>query len=156
MKKTKILYRFAGAAATALVLSGAVLFYLFNMPDRNIEKADIDYEVTAQYLIEEYLQDYDAANQKYLADDGESSIFSLKAKLLSVEQDFNGQPILIIGEENLKAAVSCGFSSDYNYDFNRLEIGQSILIKGVIEAGARYDEDLMMYENIQLGKCVIL
>jgi len=51
---------------TILVIGGSIGYYLFNMPHRDVQATEADASLSAENLVNEYLDDYDAANAKYL------------------------------------------------------------------------------------------
>ena len=57
---------------SGLIIGGSVAIYLFNMPHRDVQSASVDYEKGATQLVNEYLQDANAANDQYLQEEGDS------------------------------------------------------------------------------------
>ena len=77
MKKKKILRVIAILGVAGILIGGGIGLYMFNMPHRDVQSTDADYNLTALEVVLEYLSDQDAANQKYLSPDGESKILEI-------------------------------------------------------------------------------
>jgi len=152
MKKRKIFKVAIITIAIGIVIAGSAAYYMFNMPHRNVQKADADFALTTTQVINEYLTDKTAANEKYLATDGDSKILAITGIVSKISDDYNGQKVVLLKNETDKAGVSCSFTAETNKSVAELKIGQTATIKGVIRSGATYDEDLEMYENVILEK----
>jgi VCBS repeat-containing protein len=138
------------------ILAGAYVFYLWNMPhiDVQAQKADVNVDVTS--IVNEYLQDEKKANDKYLSAEGDSKIFVVKGVVKSKDTDMNNQITVLLQGANDKAGVKCVFTAETNKDAEILQVGQTTSIKGIIRSGAKYDNDLELYENVLLEKCDVL
>jgi len=150
-----------GKILLLIVLGGAligvgIVFYMYNMPHRNIAETTTDHRTSAGILVEEYLKNPDQANKKYLDEEGESNIFEIKGEVKEIAEDFDGQQVVLLQSSMDKAGVSCTFTKETNPSAKKLKIGQRVIIKGVIRSGAAYDPDLEMYENVVLDKCSII
>jgi hypothetical protein len=141
--------------ALMVVVAAAIAYYLSNKPHRDVTDADIDFQISANALVTEYLQSPSTANQKYLADDGESKILAVTGKVANIDKDLNGQSVITLRDNTQKAGVSCTFTSSTNEQAEHISIGDVITVKGVIRSGAGYDEDLDLYEDVILEKCSI-
>jgi len=155
MKRKKIIKISLIVVLAILVVVGGTAFYLFNMPHRDVQKTKSDFSYTSNEIVAEYLKDPEAANQKYLDEEGESKIFEITGNVAEISTDFNGQTVVLLQSEGSPAGVSCTFPKDLEAA-TTFEVGQSITVKGVIRAGAGYNEDLEMYENVILDKCSII
>jgi len=155
MKRKKIIKISLIVVLAILVVAGGTAFYLFNMPHRDVQKTKSDFSYTSKQIVDEYLEDPEAANQKYLDEEGESKILEVTGNVAEISKDFNGQTVVLLQSEGSPAGVSCTFPKDLEAA-TTFEVGQSITVKGVIRAGAGYNEDLEMYENVILDKCSII
>jgi len=155
MKRKKIIKISLIVVLAILVVAGGTAFYLFNMPHRDVQQTKSDFSYTSKQIVDEYLEDLEAANQKYLDEEGESKIFEITGNVAEISKDFNGQTVVLLQSEGSPAGVSCTFPKDLEAA-TTFEVGQSITVKGVIRAGAGYNEDLEMYENVILDKCSII
>ena len=153
----KKLFRIAAITALAgLIIGGGAMLYMFNMPHRDIQSAKVDYSLTSTQIVSEYLSDKDAANEKYLAADGDSKILEVTGFISKISEDFNNQKVVLLKGNEDKAGVSAVFTAETNQNASNLKVGETITIKGVIRSGASYDDDLELYENVILEKSDIV
>lgn len=156
MSTRKILKRIAIVAIAGLILAGGLGIYMFNMPHRDVSSAKVDYSLTSSELVREYLNDFTAANQKYLSADGDSKILEITGKVSEITEDFNGQKVVLLKNDQDPAGVSATFLPETNAELRNLEPGQTITVKGVIRSGASYDEDLGFHLNAVLDKSSLI
>lgn len=156
MKRKKIIKTAAIIIIAGIVIGAGVGLYLFNMPHRNVQNAKTDFTVTSSVLVTEYLTDQKAANQKYLAADGESKILEVSGIVNKISENFNGQKVVLLKDKPDKAGVSATFTDETAEQVSTIQVGQNIRIKGVIRSGAAYDQDLGLYENVILEKSAII
>ena len=105
MKKRKIIKVAIITIALGIAIAGSAAYYMFNMPHRNVQKADADYALTTTQVVTEYLADKTAANEKYLATDGDSKILSITGIVSKISDDYNGQKVVLLKNETDKAGV---------------------------------------------------
>lgn len=153
MNKKKIIKIALILVVSGVVIGGSVVLYMFNMPHRDVQSAQADMTLTADDLVNEYLADATAANNKYLDEEGESKILEITGTVFSIGEDFNGNTEILLKSANANAGVSCAFTTETNAKARNIKIGDNITVKGVIQSGASYDEDLEMYENVIMDKC---
>jgi hypothetical protein len=153
MKKNKIIKWIVVFTLTGIVVAGAIIYYLFNMPHRDVQNAKTDYSFSSSAIVNEYLNDAVYANQKYLDEEGDSKIFEVSGLVADISENFNGQKVILLKEEDDKAGVSCTISSENETSASVVKIQDRIKVKGVIRSGANYDADLDMYENVIMEKC---
>jgi hypothetical protein len=151
-KKKKILKIGAILLIAGLLIGGVSAFYMFNMPHRNVQNTSTDFSLSASQLVAEYLKDAVKANDKYLAENGNSKILEIKGTVANISEDFNGQKVVLLQSPDDKAGVSCTFTQETNKNISDVHIGESVTIKGVIRSGASFDVDLEMYENVIIEK----
>ena len=151
-KKKKILKIGAILLIAGLLIGGGTVLYMFNMPHRNVQSTSADYSIAASQLVTEYLENPTKANDKYLADDGDSKVLEITGTVAKISEDFNGQKVVLLKSETDKAGVNCTFTNETNQNVSNIKIGETLKIKGVIRSGASYDEDLGMYENVIVEK----
>lgn len=156
MKRKKLLRSVAVLVFAGFIIAGGIGLYMFNMPQRDVQSAKTDYSVTSTQIVNEYLDDQDAANQKYLASDGDSKILKVTGVVSSVTEDFNGQRVVLLKKTGDLAGVSATFTSETGGSLGGIEPGQTITVKGVIRSGASYDEDLGLYLNVILEKSAVI
>jgi tRNA_anti-like len=156
MKKKKVLKIIAILGVAGLLIGGGIGLYMFNKPHRDVQSANADYTLTASEIVSEYFTDKDAANKKYLAADGDSKILEITGVVSKISEDFSGQKVVLLKDEQVKAGVSASFTSETNSSLDDVQVNQKITIKGVIRSGASYDEDLEMYEHVIIEKSNIV
>ena len=156
MKKKKVIKIIAVLGVAGILIAGGIGLYMFNMPHRDIQAADADYTLSTSEIVSEYLADKDAANKKYLAADGNSKILEITGTVGKISENFAGQKVVLLKDEQLKAGVSASFTSESNSSLRDVRVDQTITLKGVIRSGASYDEDLEMYEHVILDKSDIV
>jgi len=152
MKKRKTLKTLIWIAIAGLIIGGGTLVYLFNMPHKDVQSSKTDYSLTSIQIVEEYLADARSANEKYLADDGNSKILEITGVISKISEDFIGLTVVLMKAEGSKAGVSASFTEETNANAAQLTVGETVTVKGVIRSGAAYDEDLELYENVILEK----
>jgi DNA polymerase III alpha subunit len=156
MKKKKIFRVILIVFLISLAGGGGYAYYLWNMPQRNVQETPVDFKLNASQLVEEYLNDAKTANQKYLSDDGDSKVLAITGTVNKIDDDMNKQKVVLLKTESDKAGVSCTFTSATNSHAQNLKAGDIVTIKGVIRSGASYDSDLEMYENVIIEKCDLI
>ena len=152
MKKKKVIRIIAIIGVAGLLIGGGIGLYMFNMPQRDVLSAQVDFSLTSTQIVTEYLSDTYAANQKYLASDGDSKILEITGEVNNISEDFNGQKVVLLKDSQDLAGVSATFTPETNDHLTDVEVGQTITVKGVIRSGASYDEDLGFYLNVILEK----
>lgn len=156
MKMKKVIKIVAIIGISGIIIGGSVGLYMFNMPQRDVPSTKTDYSLTSTQLVSEYLLDYDAANLKYLAADGNSKVLEITGEVNRISEDFNGQKVVLLKGSQDQAGVNATFTPETNNDLTEISIGQTITVKGVIRSGASYDEDLGFYLNVVLEKSSIV
>ncbi|RLD34797.1 MAG: hypothetical protein DRI73_03450 [Bacteroidetes bacterium] len=156
MMKKKLFKIAAITALAGLIIGGGAMLYMFNMPHRDIQSAKVDYSLTSTQIVSEYLSDKDAANEKYLAADGDSKVLEVTGIVSKISEDFNNQKVVLLKGNDDKAGVNAVFTAETNTKVLKLKVGETITVKGVIRSGASYDDDLELYENVILEKSDIV
>ena len=139
-----------------IIVGGGAVLYIFNMPHRNVQAASADFQLEAKQLVNEYLADAGASNNKYLQEEGESKIIAVTGIVASIDEDMKQQKVVLLKDAGEKAGVSCTFMASTNANAENLRKGNKVTIKGVIRSGAGYDEDLELYEDVIIEKCDVL
>lgn len=152
MKKRRIIKLGIIAVVAGVIIAGAVGLYMFNMPHRDVQSVKADFSLTSSEIVAEYLANAETANNKYLAANGESKVLEITGTVNKISEDFDGQKVVLLKFEGDKAGVSATFTPETSANAEKLQVGQSVIIKGVIRSGAAYDSDLELYENVILEK----
>ena len=156
MSNKKFIRRIAIIGGLGILIVVSVFAFLFFTPHRNIEKTKADYQMPAQDLADEYLNAYKASNEKYLDSEGESKVLEVSGNIASITKDFNDQTVILLKDNTGLAGVSCTFTLENTITLAGLEKGQQITVKGVIRSGARFDNDLELYEHVIMEKCSLI
>ena len=156
MKLKQVLKRGIIVATVGVIVATGIGSYLFYKPHRDVQAAKTDYSLSAAQIVNEYLEDRELANIKYLAADGDSKILEITGKIAKISEDYRGHIVVLLKGKEDKAGVSATLSDNTDEGTSVLEIGDTIAIKGVIRSGASYDEDLELYEHVILDKCDIV
>jgi len=155
MKKS-VFKKIGIAFAVGILITTAIVYYLFNKPHRDVQAAKIDYNVTSTEIVTQYLESADTANDKYLSEEGNSKIIAITGTVVSIKTDQKNQKVVLLKSKNDKAGVSCTFTTASNMNAEKLKKGDTVTIKGVIRSGANFDEDLDMYEDVIVEKCDVI
>lgn len=139
-----------------ILIAMGTVYYLFNMPHRDVQATKTDYTFKSGQIVNEYLADADMANEKYLQEEGDSKILAVTGEISSINVDQNNQKVILLKGPTDKAGVSCTFTEATNSSTKDLAIGQMVTIKGVIRSGAGFDADLDLYEDVIMEKCDII
>ncbi|MCF6185676.1 MAG: OB-fold putative lipoprotein, partial [Bacteroidales bacterium] len=126
------------------------------MPHRDVQKTEAFATLSSKEIVNEYLKDNAAANNKYLEKDGNSKVLIIKGTIFSVSKDQNNQTVILLKDAGESAGVSCTFLPEAGERIKNLKIGDKIKVKGFITLGASYDEDLEMYEDVIMQDCDIV
>lgn len=156
MKQKKIIRIGIITVVAGIIITGAVGLYMFNMPRRDVLSAKADFSLTCSQIVTEYLDDASAANEKYLAADGDSKVLEITGTVNKISDDFDGKKVVLLKDDSDKAGVSATFTPETSANAAKLEVGQKVTLKGVIRSGAAYESDLELYENVILEKSDIV
>lgn len=137
------------------LIGGGYVFYLWNMPHLDVQAQKVDYSISADQLVNEYLSNEKSANAKYLGENGESKIIVISGTISKIDTDMNNQKVILLKDDTAKAGVNCTFMASTNNNTSALKAGDKVKIKGIIRSGASYDADMEIYENVVLEKCDI-
>lgn len=142
--------------SVGILIAVAVALYMFNKPARDVQATETDFSYKASEIVNEYLTDTKKANNKYLDEEGNSKILEITGTVSQISENFNHQKVILLQSDTDKAGVSATFTNETNSHTENIKVGDKITIKGVIRSGARYDEDLEMYENVIIDKSDIV
>ncbi|MBL4755727.1 MAG: hypothetical protein JKY52_19300 [Flavobacteriales bacterium] len=138
------------------VLGGGYGLYLFNMPHRDVQAVAVFAELDASILVAEFLNDANTANEKYLDATGESKVLLVSGVVDNIEIDGIDQKVILLKNSGDQAGVSCTFTLETNAKADKIQVGESISVKGVIRSGAEIDTDFDLVEDVILEKCDIV
>lgn len=136
-----------------MVIAAGYSYYQYNKPHIDIQAMPADIEISSDKLVSEFLENNEEATKKYLPQNASGKILVVSGTIASIDENMNGQQVILLKEKDKETGVSCTFVNIPNDHINFLEIGESIAVKGIIRSGADYDEDLDLYEDVILEKC---
>ena len=156
MKKKKIIKWSLRLFIIGLTTAISVFLYVWLMPHRDIQATALDFNLTSSELVQEYLDNSQKANLKYLQEEGDSKILAVTGKIAVISKDMEENSTVLLKNEGDDLGVLCYFMKGTNKNTLSLIVGDLVTIKGVIRSGAEYDEDLDLYEDAILQDCDIL
>ncbi len=104
MKKKKMLRIFLWTFALGIIIGFAGVYYVFNMPRRNISMENAVYTLNAKLLISEFKKDETSANTKYL-----DKTISVQGEIKSI-RTLDNHSIVFSLEDGMEG-VSCTVDS---------------------------------------------
>ena len=69
---------------------------MFYRPHRDVQAAKTDYSITNSEIVSEYLKDKQAADNKYLAADGDSKILEVTGTVNKISENYNDQKVILL------------------------------------------------------------
>ena len=142
MTKREILRIFLWTVLVGVVIGSASIYYVFNMPRRNISKEKAVYTLEAKQMISEFKKDEDSATKKYL-----DKTISVKGEIKSI-RTLNNHGMVFSLEDEMEG-VSCSVDSADVVN-NALKIAQ--MVKG--STGTFKGRCSGMLMDIQVINCV--
>lgn len=133
-------------ASLVLILAGYAMYQYFK-PHRNILAGAADAELTVESLVQEFSENPDKANKKYLSSDGNSSILIIKGSVNKMSTNLSGEKVIELKNDSSKVGLLASFSKSSSAELARVKKGDIISVKGRITAGNHFDADLNLYEN---------
>ncbi len=131
---------------TACILLFAAIalgYYMYNKPHINVLKENVDYVVSVDSVVHEFLVDVEKSNLKY-----HDKIIQITGKFSSQSvSESHLATIVIKGEDRL---VNCEMDSLYAKDLPIFQPDDEITIKGLFVG---YDD---LLEELQLKKCLYI
>ncbi len=132
-----------------VVLGGSYALYLFNMPHRDIQGEDAKFKMEAETFVNEFIADGTASTTKYL-----NQVVEISGKVAEISEDLKKQKVVLLKTE--KAGINCTFMESTNKSCASLKVGDIVKIKGVVNLGPSYDEDLEEAEYGVFEKCDVV
>ncbi len=130
--------------------------YMWFMPHQNVQGTKAFKTTDATALVNEFLADKDAANEIYLDNEGESKVLIITCTIADISKDQLNQKVVLLKNTSEKMGVACTFTVETNSQVDKLAVGNTVKIKGMIRSGAEYDEDLDLTENIIVEKSAVI
>lgn len=130
--------------------------YLWNLPHRDVVALEADTRAPVGDFIAEYLADPAAANQRYLSDDGKSTVVALTGTVRALRTNGDDLPVAVLGTPGQPAAIAFTFDPARTADARGLSAGDTVTLKGVIRAGPEHNEVLGLWTDGIVEKASLL
>ena len=156
MKNVKLIKWIASLVGAAAVIGIGVAAYLWFMPHRDVQAQKPDLEIGSTELVKRYLQDPTAANAFFLREDGDSKILAISGTIGNIMKNQAGAVVVRLAEPAAKAGVLCTLTDSASASAGNLQVGQTITLKGVIRAGAEFDDLMGIYIDAVMDECAPL
>lgn len=132
-------------ALAGILIGGGVVYYIFNMPHRNLANEEAAYVLTAQEFYTDFSADETLGNEKY----GNKAIQVSGEVVEKNEQEY--ELTIVLGDS--MEGVSCTFDSTYaaeNKDkLASIEVGKTASIKGKCDG-------IDMIMGVVMTRCVLV
>ena len=156
MSKKKVIKKVLLVVLVLVIVGGAYGAWLYFQPHRDVQSTETDYALKASDIVNEYLENKAAENDKYIYADGEYKVLEIEGQVYDIREDFNGNTVILLKSDTAKAGVKASFTEETSSEAKQVNKGSTITIKGVIRSGANYDEDLEMYEHVIVEKSKVV
>lgn len=153
-KKKKVIKIVIIGVVLGIIAAIIIAVSIFMTPHRDIKNTKADFSVQSTVLVDEYLADATSANEKYLADDGDSKVFEVTGRVDQIFQNQKGEDVILLKTVDAELGVQCTFMLSESVD--GISIDSKITVKGKIEQGASFDEDLEIGEDVIIGECSLI
>lgn len=142
-----------GASIFIPIILFAAFFIKLNKAPFDITTAEIDFRVSTSELLNEFTLDYEKANEKYFSGNSDSKVLLLTGAIHKIDKNLRGDITILLKDKEISPfGVHCTFSNK-DLDFKN---GETVTVKGLLNAGFHYDTDLGLYENAILDKSIIV
>jgi acetyltransferase-like isoleucine patch superfamily enzyme len=143
MKNKKIVYRLIAIVIFLIIGVGLYAYREYNRKNVDLADSKAAFTLTEMQLINDFSQDQEASNKKYLG-----KILELSGNIKKIDTDANGYHTVILGNAVNMNSVRCSVDSAFNKEAHNLTVGSSVVIKGICTG---YNAD-----DLGLGSDVIL
>lgn len=140
----KLKYPLLAAFCYFLLAAGLGLNMWFE-PHRDVKAVPVFDEFTVDDFIDEFILDPDQANEKYLAENGDSKVVSMTGSVHAIETNLRGGTVVELRSSKVDAGVRFALMDEEQEKASALKVGENIKITGVISAGPIYDADFGGY-----------
>jgi hypothetical protein len=111
------------ALVVAVVIAGAVYFYVFHKPARTAASEDAKYALSATELVSAFEANENTANAKYL-----NQIVKVSGSVASIAQSKDEISVSLQGDG--MGGVTCSFGKE-SLDTTKVKAGDKVFIKGI-------------------------
>lgn len=154
--KKKTIKRIGLILLAGVIIAGSIGAYMWFKPHRDVQATKAFAELKVNDLVTEFNVNAAAANEKYLAKDGNSKVLIVEGRVSKISANQDGEIVLVLKDESSKVGVSATFTKESGNHTTGIKEGEIIKVKGAITAGNSYDADLDLYEHAVLVQCDIV
>jgi len=127
------------------ILAAGIGLNMYFEPHRDVKTAPVFDEFDVDDFTTEFLNDPKVAQEKYLADDGDSKIVEISGTISSIDTNLKGEIVIELRGEKKEAGARFTLMDDQKEAAAKLKIGDKTKITGVVSAGAEFDKDFNFY-----------
>lgn len=109
-----------------IAVAAGIGYYMWNKPKQSIERKQADYVMVPQNLLQEFQENEESANKKYL-----DKIVSVKGKINSMKADTKGITSIQIDTGDPLSNISCQLTKDQSEKNKGLKEGADVQVKGI-------------------------
>ena len=127
-----------------VILMSIVILYalnLYNKPHLNVEKTDADLVINIQDLLDDYKNDENLANGKYV-----DRVIQISGEISEISIE-NGNSIIIFKDSTGTSSVMCHMSPEENLKVLKLKKDGEIMLKGICTG---------YFLDVMLIRCVLV
>lgn len=121
----------------------------FSRTNKDLQKVNPDYVLTATDILKEYESNDSIANKKY-----NGKVVELTGNVKVLEKDEQGFYTVVLGDSTRLSSVRCSMDSSHREDAARLTTGASTTVRGAC-TGFNKDE-LGLGSDVILNRCAII
>lgn len=118
-----------------IIISLFFIINLYNKPFIDIKKSSPELEITAQEILNDYQEDENSANEKYV-----DNLILIKGEIADISFD-NGISIITLKDNNGFSSIICHMLPEANLNVLKLKKNNQVMIKGICTG---YLLDIMM------------
>lgn len=155
MKKSKLIKRLAALIGIGVIAAVSVAAYFWFMPHRDVQSLEPDVSLTTKELVERYLKDASEANAFFLKEDGDSKILAISGTIQEISVNQAGTTVVRLMETGSPAGVRCTLTPEASAQSSALKTGQTVTLKGVIQAGPEYDDLIGIHIDAVMNDCAL-
>ena len=97
----------------------------YNKPHKDIRTSKADLTLNAEYFLNQFLEDEDAASKKYA-----DNIIQLNGEVFEISTQ-DGNSVITLKNEHSEAGIICQLVPEDNMNALKLKKGHNVTIKGV-------------------------
>jgi hypothetical protein len=134
------------------VLGAAIGFYLKNKTVGGLENTTPDYTITATQLFKDFSDDETGSLKKY-----NNKVLLVEGTVQDVKPVNDSiSSVLLFADESGLGTVKCGLEKEYVEASKKINVDDTIKIKGVCSGISKVEDFGIVILDIELSRCVIV